>query len=164
MFFFLFVPPPLLIEWGIKQEESQVIKIKYTIRFKYHFCIAQGNMITVNLESISRFLLAPYPHGACIQGWGFGLSQKPDPWLFTSKQREIFKILLNKYFRSFVKPSFLYTYFLCQTSPVSPRVPDPVRILPDPGWFLNQGHLWNVWNQKYENKKRHLKLSKIFIQ
>ena len=31
------------------------------------------------------------------------------------------------------------SYFWCQTSPVSPRAPDPVQILtdpdPDPGWF-----------------------------
>ena len=31
-------------------------------------------------------------------------------------------------------PSVLFLYFLCQTSPVSPRAPDPdpERILPDP--------------------------------
>ena len=56
---------------------------------------------------------------------------------------EIFKILLNECSRYFCNPPFLFSYFWCQTSSVSPRSldpdPDAVRILPDsdldPGWF-----------------------------
>ena len=68
------------------------------------------------------------------------------------KRREIFTILLYKYFRWFHMPSFLFSHFWCQTSSVSPRAPDSdlVRILTDPGWLL---HLWNAWHQKYENEK-----------
>ena len=33
------------------------------------------------------------------------------------------------------KAFFLFSYFWCQTSSVSPRAPDPVQILTDPGWF-----------------------------
>ena len=42
---------------------------------------------------------------------------------------EILKILLDEYFRKIEKPSFLFSYFWCQTSPISPRAPDP-------GWFF----------------------------
>jgi len=51
------------------------------------------------------------------------------------KQRKISKILLNEYFRKVMEPSYLFFYFWCQTSFANPRAPDPVRILPDPGWF-----------------------------
>ena len=36
---------------------------------------------------------------------------------------------------NFERLLFCFLYFWCQTSPVSPTAPDPVRILPDPGWF-----------------------------
>ena len=58
------------------------------------------------------------------QGWGSGSGQKPDPGLCTNN----FLILLDNAF-------FYVLYFLCQTSPLNPWVPDPVRILSDPGWF-----------------------------
>ena len=36
-----------------------------------------------------------------------------------------------------LKASFLFSYFWCQTSSVSPKAPDPDSdtINPDPGWF-----------------------------
>ena len=45
------------------------------------------------------------------------------------KRREILKISIQWIFRYFFKPSYLFSYFWCQTSP---RAPDPVQILPDP--------------------------------
>ena len=53
--------------------------------------------------------------------------------------------------------SFLFSYFWCQTSPVSSGAPDPepVRILtdPDPGWFSESSTSMvrltpKVWKQK----------------
>ena len=63
------------------------------------------------------------------------------------KLREIFKSLLNEYFRSF------RSYLWCQTFPVSPKAPDPVRIWPDPGWFSEFSPSMirltpTVWKQK----------------
>ena len=60
----------------------------------------------------------------------------------------------------------MFSYFWCQTSPVSPRAPDPdrVRIWPDsdPGWFSEPSTSMvrltlKVWKQK----RRLLKLSNI---
>ena len=42
--------------------------------------------------------------------------------------------------------------FFVQASSVSPRSRDPVRIRIQTG-FLDLGRQWNVWHQKYENKK-----------
>ena len=63
---------------------------------------------------------------------------KPGSGALHFKLREIFKSLWNECFRNFYMPSFLFSYFWCQKSPVSPRAPDPVRIGtdPDPGWFF----------------------------
>ena len=41
---------------------------------------------------------------------------------------EILNIYLNKYFRSFLKPSFCFSYFWCQTFHWCPRSRKPARI------------------------------------
>ena len=75
-------------------------------------------------QSLQLATEAP-PHQVTLsQGWGSGFGQKP----LYLKRREIFKSLLNEYFRYFLKPSVLFSYFWCQTSPLRPRSPDP-------GWF-----------------------------
>ena len=49
-----------------------------------------------------------------------------------------------------LKAFFFVSYFWCQTSSVSPRAPDPVRILSDPGWFST----WDInWTSDTKSKK-----------
>ena len=72
------------------------------------------------------------------------------------KLREIFKSLLKEYFRSFFKPFFV-SYFWCQTSPVSPRAPEPVRIWTDsdPGWFSESStSIVRLTPKKWKQKRR----------
>ena len=54
------------------------------------------------------------------------------------KRWEIFKSLLNEYFRKFLKSSLLFS---------GPNFTGSGRC-------LNLGHLWYVWHQKYETKMR----------
>ena len=75
------------------------------------------------------------------------------------EQREIFEIRLNEYLRSFQTPSWLFSYFRCQTFQWFPRFRKP-------GWIqikgsrAYRGHLTSkVWKQK----RMLLKLSKINI-
>ena len=54
-----------------------------------------------------------------------------------------FKIILKGFF-------FVYIFLLPDV------LSAPVRILPYPGFgFLDLGLQWNVWHQKYENKKKY---------
>ena len=104
----------------------------------------------------------PPPPGMRIRFW-----PKPGSGALHFKLREIFKSLLNEYFRQLFKPPVLFSYFLCQASPLSPRGPDPdpVRISPDPGWFSESSTsmvrlIPKVWKQK----RWLLQLSKIFAK
>ena len=59
----------------------------------------------------------------------------------------------------------MFLYFWCQTSLVSPRAPDPVRILTDPdrGWFSDSStSMVGLTPKVWEQKRRPFKLSKIF--
>ena len=83
------------------------------------------------------------------QGWGSGFGQKPDPGLCTSNGGRLFKVSWMNIFDNF-KAFFLFLYFGVRRPLYSPKAPDPGWIFPDPVGFLNLGHLWYVWHQKYE--------------
>ena len=81
------------------------------------------------------------------------------------KLKEIFKSLLNKYFRWFYKAPLLSSYFCCQTSPVSPRGLGSVRAWTDPdpdsGWFSeSSSSMVRLTPKVWKQKRRFLKLSK----
>ena len=125
-----------------------VILLKCTFSPRHDWHVSEPSLQpSANLSVVQAGLLS----GMRIWFW-----QKTGSGALYLKRRKILKILWNEYFRS-----FQILLFCFQTSPVSPwasdQDPDPVRILPDPGWFSESRTSMNVWHQKYENKKEGFK-------